>query len=142
MGKKILLVDDSMLVRSGLESMFRASPNWDEIVTAENGQEAIDKVLAEKPDAVCMDVEMPVKDGISALKEMVILKKQGIVDSKMPIIILSGTLYQNEEQARKIRLYGATDIMAKPDGKSATLMINFRELENKLLSALNPAEGP
>lgn len=137
MSRKILLVDDSMLVRSGLEILFKGSPNWDEVITAENGQEGIDLVLTEKPDAVCMDVEMPVKDGITALKEMVILKKQGKIDSKMPIVILSGTLYENEEQARKIRLYGATDIMAKPDGKSATVRINFKQLEAKILAALN-----
>ncbi len=136
MGRKILIVDDSLMVRIGLQKMFDNSPNWDETVIAENGQEAIDKVLSEKPDAVCMDVEMPVKDGITALKELVILKKKGEINPDMPIIILSGTLHEDEAQANKVKIYGATDVLAKPNGKSVSIMIDFKELEKKLLAGL------
>lgn len=139
MAYKVLIVDDSMLVRNGLTKMFEKSGNWSEIVTAENGKIAVEKVLSEQPDAMCMDVEMPEMDGIEALKKIVILKKQGKVPASLPIVILSGTLWQNEEQARKIRLYGASDIMAKPDGKSSTIMIQFKTLEEKLLTQLEKA---
>ncbi len=135
MPRKVLLVDDSMLIRSGLESMFRKTGNWS-VVSAKNGREGIDKILSEKPDVVVMDIEMPVMDGITALKEIRNLKREGKIDKNLPVVILSGTMYQNDENVRKAKMFGATDVMAKPEGKSSTLNVNFVELESRILALL------
>lgn len=68
MSKQILIVDDSALVRKQLRSLIE---NLDfEIDIAKNGQEAIDKALAKDYDVITMDINMPVLDGISAVKEI------------------------------------------------------------------------
>ena len=135
MSKKVLLVDDSMLIRSGLESMFKKTGKWD-VVSAQNGREGIEKILKEKPDVVVMDVEMPEMDGISALKEIRTLKREGKIDKNLPVVILSGTMYQNDENVRKAKMFGAADVMAKPEGKSSTLNVNFIELEKRISALL------
>ena len=131
MAKKVLIVDDSMLVRNGLELMFKKEGNW-KTITASNGREGIEKIKSEKPDIVVMDVEMPEMDGITALKEIRNLKRSGIIDRKLPVVILSGTMYQNDENVRTAKMFGATEVMAKPEGKSVTLNIDFKELKDKI----------
>lgn len=133
MSKTILIVDDSILVRSGLEAMFKKSPNWQEVFTAENGKIGLEKILADKPDAVCLDVEMPEMDGLSVLKELKKLKQEGTVDKDLPVFILSATMYENDENIRKAKMYGATDVMPKPEGKSSTIKVDFDKLEKMIL---------
>ena len=136
MGKKILIIDDSFLIRSGLEGAFKKSPNWDEVLLAENGQAGIEKILAEKPDIVLMDVEMPVMDGLTALKEIGTKKRSGEIDKALPVVILSGTMYENDENVRKAKMLGAADVLAKPQGKSSTISVDIKELEGRLLKLL------
>ena len=123
-------------MRSGLEALFKKSGNWEEVITASDGQQGIDKALSELPDAICMDVEMPNKDGITALTELTALKKQGKFEKKMPIIILSATLYENKEKVTEAKMKGAAGVMAKPDGKSTTVKVNFKKLEDTILKQL------
>lgn len=136
MGKKVLIVDDSMLVRSGLEQALGKSGNWDEILLAENGKVGLEKILTEKPDIVLMDVEMPEMDGLAALQEISRKKRTGEIDKNLPVLILSGTMYENNENVRKAKLLGAADVVAKPEGKSSTLMIPVAELEERMLKLL------
>jgi two-component system, chemotaxis family, chemotaxis protein CheY len=68
---KILIVDDSLIVRINLRRILTAAGH--EIAgEAENGQDALEKYQAERPDIVTMDITMPVLDGISALKQLVV----------------------------------------------------------------------
>ncbi len=136
MKKKVLIVDDSMLIRNGLELMFKKTGNW-ETITAKNGKEGIEKIIENKPDIVVMDVEMPIMDGITALKEIRKLKTEGKIERNLPVIILSGTMYQNDENVRRAKMFGATDVMAKPEGKSSTINVNFKELEEKIKKVLH-----
>ncbi len=136
MKKKVLIVDDSMLIRNGLKLMFKKTGNW-ETITAKNGKEGIEKIIENKPDIVVMDVEMPIMDGITALKEIRKLKTEGKIERNLPVIILSGTMYQNDENVRRAKMFGATDVMAKPEGKSSTINVNFKELEEKIKKVLH-----
>ena len=136
MNRKVLIVDDSMLVRSGLQTSLAKSGNWDEILTAENGKNGLEMILSEKPDIVLLDVEMPEMDGIAVLKEIASKKRGGEIDKKMPVIILSGTMYENNENVRKAKMLGAEDVVAKPEGKSSTLMIPVGDLEERMLNLL------
>jgi YesN/AraC family two-component response regulator len=135
MAKKLLLVDDSFLVRSGLEGAFKKSGDW-EIALAEDGRQGIEKILSWKPDVVVMDVEMPEMDGLSALKEIGSKKRSGEIAKDLPVIILSGTMYENDENVRKAKMLGAADVMAKPMGKSATVSIDISSLENRIKTLL------
>ena len=68
MKKKILLVDDS---RTSLfvERMILQDGPW-EVLTAEDGQEAVERARAERPSLILMDVEMPHMSGVEALREL------------------------------------------------------------------------
>jgi DNA-binding response OmpR family regulator len=66
--KKILLVDDSSTVLL-MERMILSKSEYD-VVTAKDGQEGLDKALAEKPDLILMDVVMPRMDGFEACRRL------------------------------------------------------------------------
>jgi chemotaxis response regulator CheB len=136
MGRKILIVDDSFLIRSGLEGAFEKSGNWEEVLLAENGQIGLEKIVSDKPDVVLMDIEMPEMDGITALKEIGKKKREGDSPSGMPVVVLSGTMYENDENVRKAKMLGAADVIAKPEGKSSTLSVNIQELEDRIEKVL------
>ncbi|MFP4114145.1 MAG: response regulator transcription factor [Spirochaetota bacterium] len=136
MGYSLLIVDDSMIVRTGLETLFAKSEHWDRIVTANDGADGLEKLRTEKPDIVCLDIEMPVMDGLQVLQEVATLKQNGEVPNDLPVVVLSGTMHENDSNVRRAKMLGAADVLAKPEGKSATLRINFAELEERLLRLL------
>ena len=82
---KILLVDDQLLFRKGLRSLLAAEEDMEVVSEASNGQEAVDKVKAYRPDVVLMDIHMPVCDGIQATR----LIKAERPDVKIVILTVS-----------------------------------------------------
>lgn len=67
MSKKILITDDALFMRVTLKNILVAN-GYEVAAEAANGQEAVDKYAAIKPDLVLMDITMPIMDGISACK--------------------------------------------------------------------------
>ena len=67
---KVLIVDDHELVRLGLATYIGVQPDLEVVDQAENGQEGVDMALKDRPDIILMDLVMPVKDGITATKEI------------------------------------------------------------------------
>ena len=107
MGKKILLVDDEPNVRAGLADILREL-GYD-IIEAGNGQDAIEKARAIRPDLVLMDTCMPGMDGIEACRQ--IKKIEGLTTK---VIIYTG--YINAVDVTKARLAGADDYEVKTEG--------------------------
>ncbi len=68
--KKVLIVDDTNVVRSFLERAFKPHKNEFEVLTAQNGKEAVDFITNFKVDLVITDIEMPVMDGFELLAHM------------------------------------------------------------------------
>jgi two-component system, chemotaxis family, protein-glutamate methylesterase/glutaminase len=68
---RVLIVDDSAFMRNALARRIGSDPRFEIAGTASNGQEGVDKVLALKPDVMTLDVEMPVLNGLDALKQIV-----------------------------------------------------------------------
>lgn len=66
---KVLVVDDSAFMRKIISDMLSSDPHIQVVGIARNGQEAIEKVQTLKPHIVTMDVEMPLMDGLEALKK-------------------------------------------------------------------------
>ncbi|MBO6147539.1 MAG: response regulator [Lachnospiraceae bacterium] len=102
---KILICDDSMLARKNLIATLKKC-GIEEIVQVSDGQAAIDTYKAEQPDIVFLDVVMPIKDGITALKEIMEF------DSDAVAIMVSsvGTQMHIREAVR----VGARDFLQKP----------------------------
>ncbi len=105
MSQKVLIVDDAAFMRMMIKDIL--TKNGFEIVgEAVNGQEAVDKFDELKPDLVTMDITMPEKDGIEALKEI----KQKSSDAK---IIMCSAMGQQSMVIEAIQA-GAKDFIVKP----------------------------
>jgi two-component system chemotaxis response regulator CheY len=70
---KLLIVDDSMVIRRGIERSFGAS-DFEEIRTADDGLKALAEFKTFQPDVVTLDITMPQLDGIATLEEMLKMK--------------------------------------------------------------------
>ena len=68
--RKVLIVDDSKLMRLLLNNIIDSMKYFSEIYEAENGREALDLLELNKVDLILLDIEMPVMDGVEALKEI------------------------------------------------------------------------
>ncbi|MFP4551098.1 MAG: response regulator transcription factor [Spirochaetales bacterium] len=136
MGYRILVIDDSILVRSGLQRALSSNSAFDELLIAEDGQKGLELLKAEKPDLVCTDVEMPNMTGLELLEAIGEMKERGELPEAFPVVVLSGTMHENEPNVRKARMLGAADVIAKPEGKASTTTINTKELEKRLLNLL------
>lgn len=67
---RVLLVDDQALVRSGFRIILESEPDLEVVAEAATGAEAVDLARELHPDVICMDVEMPVMDGIEAARQI------------------------------------------------------------------------
>ncbi len=99
----ILIVDDDKSIRYSLKRMLEGSFA---ILTAQNGEEALQRVRDNSPDLVLMDIKMPGQSGIDVLKEI----KQ--IDPKTLVIMM--TAYGTTETAIEAMKYGAFDYIIKP----------------------------
>ncbi|MDR4507013.1 MAG: response regulator [Candidatus Brocadiaceae bacterium] len=103
--KRILVVDDAKVIRMIIKQVL--SNNGFEVVgEAENGREAMEKYKALKPDAVTMDIIMPVMDGLQGLKEILAFDKEAKV-------VMISAIDQKDSLMEAIRC-GAADYVVKP----------------------------
>ena len=102
---KILISDDSILARRQLKDIL-TNDGYSNFLEATNGQEAIDLYIEHKPDIIFLDIVMPVKDGITAIKEI----RQ--LDADVEIIIASSLGTQS--QLKAAILEGAREFVQKP----------------------------
>ncbi|HOQ16664.1 MAG: response regulator [Epulopiscium sp.] len=102
---KVLICDDSILVRKKLKEALSALASF-EFLEAGDGQTAIDVYKKERPDLVFMDLVIPVKDGITAVKEI----KEFDNDALVVIASSSGT----QENLKKAIKAGAVEFIQKP----------------------------
>ncbi|MDP2715624.1 chemotaxis response regulator protein-glutamate methylesterase [Rheinheimera sp.] len=106
MAIKVLVVDDSSFFRRRLTEILAKDGDIEVIDTANNGREAVDKALALKPDVITMDVEMPVLDGISAVRE--IMQQQ-----RIPILMFSSLTHEGAKATFDALEAGAVDFLPK-----------------------------
>jgi two-component system, chemotaxis family, protein-glutamate methylesterase/glutaminase len=106
--KRILIVDDAIVVRKALSIGLASDPDLEVVGTASNGRLALAKLATLRPDIILLDIEMPVMNGLEAIPE---IRK---ILPKTPIIIFS-TLSESGAAATLDALaLGATDYLAKP----------------------------
>ncbi|MCW8090379.1 protein-glutamate methylesterase/protein-glutamine glutaminase [Alteromonas sp. ASW11-130] len=103
---KVLVVDDSTFYRRRVREILNEDRELEVVGEARNGQEAIDKIMELSPDVVTMDVEMPVLDGISAVK--------AIMDKKpLPILMFSSLTHDGAQATLDALEAGAIDFLPK-----------------------------
>jgi len=110
---RVLLVDDSATIRSLLSATLTADPDLAIAGAAVNGRMAVEMVAATPPDIVLLDVEMPVLDGISALREIRRLQP------RLPVIMFSSLTERGAKATLDALLAGANDYASKPAGLEA-----------------------
>jgi two-component system chemotaxis response regulator CheB len=104
---RVLIVDDSALVRKTLADLLTTDPNIEIMGTASDPFVAANKMKNEIPDVITLDVEMPRMDGITFLKKI-------MSQHPIPVIICSTLTEKGTETAFKALEYGAIDIITKP----------------------------
>ena len=105
---RVLIVDDSNVVREAMRHAVESDPELEVAGIAENGREALEKTLALKPDVIAMDFHMPDMNGIKATRRI-------MEESPTPIVIVSGLLDPKEASANFMALdAGALALLEKP----------------------------
>jgi len=110
--KRILIVDDSAVMRSLLRSVVCADAGLEVAGTAADGASALSSVSVLRPDLILLDVEMPVMDGLVTLRE---LRRRG---HKMPVIMCSSLTQRGAKVTLEALASGASDYVAKPAGQA------------------------
>lgn len=116
--RRILIADDHEVVRKGLMKVLAEAFQPIEIDEAGNGQEAVSKVLKEKYDLVVLDVKMPGKSGLDALKEIKLHRP------KLPVVILS--MHPEDQIAIRAIRAGASGYLTK-ESASDELVLAIRK---------------
>lgn len=106
MAKKILIADDEEDIKV-VTQLFLESKGY-EIVTAYDGLDALDKVKSEKPDAVLLDIMMPLIDGFEVCQRM----KEDPELASIPVVMMSASTH-SESRQRGLDA-GAVDFLIKP----------------------------
>lgn len=123
----VLIVDDSSFFRRRLTEMIDQCPGLRVVGTASNGREGVAKALELKPDVITMDYEMPVMDGISAVRE--IMAKQ-----PTPILMFSSLTYEGARVTLDSLEAGAVDFLPKNFDEISR---NAVDLKKKLAERIN-----
>ena len=105
--KKVLVVDDSLSVARQLEKILSDSGEFACVGHAKNGAEAIKMNHSEDPDIICMDMNMPGMDGLTALRSLSMLDK----DVKVVMVSSLGGVGDKFTEALKL---GARNVISKP----------------------------
>jgi two-component system chemotaxis response regulator CheB len=103
---RVLVVDDSSFMRSMLPKMLEKDPRFEVAGTAENGQEAVEKVAQLKPHVVTLDIEMPVMDGLTALRKI-------MAATPVPVIMVSTLTEAGAKASVQALQEGAVDFLPK-----------------------------
>jgi two-component system, chemotaxis family, protein-glutamate methylesterase/glutaminase len=109
---RILIVDDSAVMRSLLRTVLRLEARYDVVGTASDGNSALAAVGTLHPDLILLDVEMPVMDGLETLRK---LRERG---HKIPVIMCSSLTQRGARVTIEALASGASDYVAKPSGQS------------------------
>ncbi|MCP4692466.1 MAG: response regulator, partial [Desulfobacterales bacterium] len=105
--RRVLVVEDSPMMCGILKGMLDADPDIEVVGTAKNGDEALKKIDALEPDLITLDVNMPVMDGGTALKHIMMKKA-------CPVVIISSPRANAQENIIDFLRLGAVEFISKP----------------------------
>ena len=112
---RVLVADDSALMRQTLKRIIQAEPGMELAGTARDGEDAVLKARELRPDVVTMDINMPKLDGITALQMI-------LEEDICPVVMVSSLTQQGALTTFECLELGAFDFVAKPDGSVSAEM--------------------
>src|SRR5579872_2425534 len=117
---KVLIVDDSALVRSLLTDILRSDPDIEVVGAASDAHIAREKIKQLNPDVLTLDVEMPKMDGITFLRNLMRLRP-------MPVVMVSSLTEHGAEVTLDALAVGAVDYLPKPKIDVAATLTDYAE---------------
>ena len=126
---KVLVVDDSALMRKMLKTLIESDPSFEVVETARDGEDAVEKARSIKPDIITMDVNMPKMDGLTAVQ---IIVEEAIA----PVVVVSSLTQEGSVTAFEALELGAFDYVPKPGG---TVSLNLTAVREELIQKLKAA---
>jgi two-component system chemotaxis response regulator CheB len=126
---KVIIADDSALMRKALTEVLRSSGIIEVIAIARNGEDVIKKARELNPDVITMDINMPIIDGLTALKFIV---SEGIC----PVIIVASPFKDRENIIFFALESGAFDYVEKPGTEAHK---NFSKIKDELIEKIKAA---
>lgn len=130
MGKiRVLVVDDSAFMRKVLSDILSADSAIEVVGTARNGKDAISKVEEFNPDVVTMDIEMPVMDGIEALRTL-------MKSRPLPVVMISSLTREGADATLQALEWGAIDFIPKPSG---SISVDIHKIQDLIIEKVKSA---
>ena len=126
---RVLIVDDSVVVRGALTKMLARDPSIEVVGTAADAYQAREKIVALSPDVLTLDIEMPRMDGMTFLAKI-------MQHRPMPVVMCSSVTQAGTELALRAIEMGAVDVVAKP---SSTTKEGLAEVAIELIDKVKAA---
>jgi two-component system chemotaxis response regulator CheB len=127
---KLLIVDDSALMRRQLKNIFLAEGDF-EIEVARHGEEAVELNSRFQPDVITLDINMPQMDGLTALSLL-------MAERPVPVVMVSSLTEKGAISTFEALNLGAVDYIPKPDG---TISLSIAEVEEEIVAKVRTAAG-
>ena len=126
---KVLIVDDSVLIRKVLTEIFYSEPSIKVVGTAADPYIAREKIKSLAPDVITLDIEMPKMDGITFLRNLMRLRP-------MPVVMISTLTQKGAPSTLEALELGAVDYIGKPSADNPELLTEYaQEIVDKVKMA-------
>jgi DNA-binding NarL/FixJ family response regulator len=121
---RILIADDSPLVRKSIRHLLESNAGWEVCGEAANGQEALDNAMKLQPDIIVLDLVMPVMDGLQAARKM------AVIAPRTPTVML--TMHYSSQLASEATQAGIQSVLSKSESHAL-----ISTIENLLRNRVN-----
>ncbi len=111
---KVLIIDDAAFMRKAVTGILEDDPGIQVLGSARNGLEGLNKIKELHPDVITLDIDMPVMDGLTAIRHI-------MIESPVPIVVLSSLFSDGAITFEALRL-GVVDFVPKPSGSISSDM--------------------
>lgn len=128
---KVLIIDDSALVRQLLTEIFNSDPEINVVGTAQDPFDAREKIKKLNPDVLTLDVEMPKMDGITFLSNLMRLRP-------MPVVMISTLTEKGADVTFEALEIGAVDFVSKP---KIDVAVELKEYSEEICEKVKTAAG-
>ncbi len=119
---KVLVVDDAVFMRRAIANILETDPVLQVVGTARDGMEGLQKIKQLHPDVVTLDIDMPVMDGLTSIRHI-------MIESPVPVVVLSSLFSDGVITFEALRL-GVVDFVPKPSG---AISVNIDQAKHSII---------